>query len=320
MSDALRDAPVRPGAWERRTLQSWDPLQVLALVLLGAAAGAAVVLTGPSEGVHMRFTRSDGFLVWLVTICVQTAFWSVVTLPLWREVIDLHRDTAPSRRLMVLPFLITAALAVLIVSRLGTQRPDSPLWAHHPKMAFLTLFAAVGVGLPALHAIALVQDRVRRHSPDKLTQADLRVAVVARDYIKRYLGIAGAVIGLAVLAAGALRRAVLLFDPGGGSIRAAPAEAVLLYGAFFTALLLVVYVPAHLTLQRLCVDLREFHFPVAGMPAPTTSEFKEWMDGRARIDTLTQAQVSPLQQLQSSLFILAPLLSGVLGAFLPKVI
>jgi hypothetical protein len=35
-----------------------------------------------------------------------------------------------------------------------------------------------------------------------------------------------------------------------------PASAVLLYGAFFTALLLLVYVPAHLSLRSLCIDLR----------------------------------------------------------------
>jgi hypothetical protein len=55
-----------------------------------------------------------------------------------------------------------------------------------------------GVGLPVLHAIALVQDRVRRHSPARVTTADMTIALVARDYIKRYLGTAGAVIGLAV--------------------------------------------------------------------------------------------------------------------------
>jgi hypothetical protein len=81
----------------------------------------------------------------------------------------------------------------------------------------------------------------------------------------------------------------------------------------------VVYVPAHLTLHRLCVHLRDFHYPVTGMPAPTSPELKDWVDGRQRLETVTQASLTPFQQIQSSLFIVTPLLSGALGALLPVV-
>lgn len=317
---ALGEAPSRAGAWERRTLQSWSPLWVLVLVVLGAGIGIGLVLVGPSgDRGHQGFIRAPGFPLWLATIAVQTALWTVVAPTLWREIVDLHRATGPARSLLALPALLTAALVLLVFARPRPDGPDSPLWAHQPKMAVLTLVAAVGVGLPALHGIALVHDRVRRHRPGGLTPADLVVAVVAQDYIRRYLATAGTVIGLAVLAAGALRRAVLLYDPGGEQAAHVPAESVLLYGAFFTALLLVVYVPAHLSLQRLCLDLREFHFPIAQMPSPTSAAFKDWVEGRDRLDAMTHAQVTPLQQLQSGVFILTPLLSAVVAGLLPDV-
>jgi hypothetical protein len=78
-----------------------------------------------------------------------------------------------------------------------------------------------------------------------------------------------------------------------------------------------VYVPAHLSLRRLCIDLREHYFPATALPSPTSAEFTDWVDGRARLDTLTQVNVTASQQLQASMFILAPLLSGLLGALVP---
>lgn len=293
---------------------------MVGLVIVGVGAGAALVLAAPSDdGVHRAFVESAGFPAWLATIVVQTALWAVICLPLWREIIDLHRATGASRWLLGVLLVLALAILVLLVARPRPDGPDSPLWGHQAKMAVLTLSAAVGVGLPAIHGIALVHDRVRRHRPSELTSADLVVAIVARDYIRRYLATAGSVIGLAVLSAGALRRAVLLHDPEGEHSAAAPADMVLLYGAFFTALLLVVYVPAHVSLQRLCLDLREFHFPLALMPSPTSEEFKGWVEARQRLDGVTEAQVTPLHQLQSSLFILTPLLSAVVAGLLPDV-
>ena len=71
-------------------------------------------------------------------------------------------------------------------------------------------------------------------------------------------------------------------------------------------------------LRRLCVDIREHYFPVSDMPPPTSPEFGSWVEGRARLDGLTQVNVTMTQQLTASLFILAPLLSGVLGALVPS--
>jgi len=98
-----------------------------------------------------------------------------------------------------------------------------------------------------------------------------------------------------------------------------PSSAVLLYGAFFTAILFVVYLPAHLSLRRLCADLRERWYPMAEMPNPTDDEFSGWLDGRKRLDGLTQVDLTLSQQLQTAVFVLTPLLSGILSSLIPKV-
>ncbi len=97
-----------------------------------------------------------------------------------------------------------------------------------------------------------------------------------------------------------------------------PLVIVLLYGAFFTTLLVVVYVPAHLSLQRLCTEIREASFPLDAMPPPTSAELEAWLGGRERVDTLTGANLTIGSQLQAAVFILAPLASAVVTTLLPK--
>jgi hypothetical protein len=75
--------------------------------------------------------------------------------------------------------------------------------------------------------------------------------------------VAGGVIGLAVLAAGALRKATVPEFVANGD------------------------------------------FPLSEMPAPDADSFKVWLDRRATLETLLQLNVTPGQQLQASLFILA---------------
>ncbi|MGH2653162.1 MAG: hypothetical protein ACRDHV_02285 [Actinomycetota bacterium] len=146
-------------------------------------------------------------------------------------------------------------------------------------------------------------------------QDDLAAAVQARSQILRFLSVAGAVIGLAVLAAGALRKATVPgFVPDGDF----PQEGILLYRAFFTGLLLLVYAPAHLALRRFGLRIRDHYFLLSEMPAPDSDSFKGWLDKRTTLETLLQLNVTPSQHLQASLFILAPLISAVVTSLVPR--
>ena len=298
-----------------KTLESWNPITVVALAVSGAVGSVLILLVHAHDtAISSEFVSSPGFPGWAAVIAAQSAVWAVVTVPLWREVVSSYRGAHPAPSIWVVPGLIVAALATLAV--LSSSRTlEWPLVGHHVKVWILTTAAAIGVGVPALFGICLVQDRVRRHQPDALKTTDIGLALTARAQMRRFLGVAGAVIGLAVLASGALRRATV---PAFLDEESFPADGVILYGAFFTGLLLLVYVPAHLSLRRLCVDIREHYFPVSGMPPPTSAEFGSWVEGRARLDSLTQVNVTMTQQLTASLFILAPLISGVLGALVPR--
>lgn len=298
-----------PAPWQH-------PVWVLLLGLGGFVAGVGLLLFGGFRTDRSQaFVQSTGFAVWATTIGVQTAFWVVVAGPLWADLVAVWNRGRLGRSAMVT--LAAALVLILVVFPLFSLAAEIrwPLWGHQPKIQALTILGGLLVGVPALSGIALVQQRVRPRESEQIENDDVRAAVEARIEILRFLSLAGAVIGLAVLAAGALRKATVpVFVREGGF----PQEGVLLYGAFLTGLLLLVYVPAHLALKRLALRIRDHFFPLSGMPDPDTDSFKGWLDKRTTLETLLQLNVTPSQQLQVSLFILAPLLSAILTSLVPK--
>jgi hypothetical protein len=206
----MADEAVEPAAapWDR-TLESWNPITVVVLAVLGAVAAVALLLVGARETrISASFVDSPGFATWAAVLAAQSALWAVVTVPLWREIRTLYRATRPARSIWVVPGLIVGALALLALFSTAREAPW-PLVGHQVKAWVLTTAAAGGVGVPAIFGICLVQDRVRRHRPDTMTTSDVDVALSARGQMRRFLGTAGTVIGLAVLASGALRLATV---------------------------------------------------------------------------------------------------------------
>lgn len=279
--------------------------------------GVGLLLVGSSETERSaEFVRSPGFVVWASAIAAQTAFWAVVALPLWQHLVRLWRRTRRGRAATVVLAMLLALIVVgLPLVSLARQFPW-PLWGHQTKIRILTAIGGLFVGVPALTGMTLVHQWVRHRATGTIDKDDLLAALEAREELLRFLSVAGAMIGLAVLAAGALRKATVpTFVPESDF----PQEAVLLYGAFFTGLLLLVYVPAHLAVKQLATAVRDGYFRLSEMPEPHADAFKPWIDKRGTLEDVLQLNVAPLQQLQASLFVLAPLLSGVITSLVPAV-
>lgn len=293
------------------------PVWLFLIGIGGFLIGVGLLLLGSDHTRESQeFVQTTGFAVWTASIGVQTAYWAVIAGPLWVDLIAVWRQAPPGRYAML---TLAGALAlILIVLPLFsiTARVSWPLWGHSMKIRSLTIIGGLIVGVPALSGIALVQRQVIEREAGPIGKEDVPAALQARSQILRFLSVAGAVIGLAVLAAGALRKATV--PPGFISDTEFPQEGILMYGAFFTGLLLLVYVPAHLALKRLGLQIRDQFFPLAQMPDPDSDSFKGWLDKRSTLEALLQLNVSPSQQLQASLFILAPLISAVITSLVQK--
>jgi hypothetical protein len=145
-----------------------------------------------------------------------------------------------------------------------------------------------------------------------IEDGDIEGFLGLREDLNHFLGLLGTVIGLAVLAAGTLRKAALAADPGAEF----PPEAILQYGAFLTLLLAFAYVPAHHTLLRLGRAVRDQLLPAR--PEPKDTAFRDWYGRRKDLGELLQIDVSTFQRLQSSIFILSPLITAGLSLAIPK--
>lgn len=304
-----RESPGRPAPWQH-------PVSAFVLGLSGFLAGVGLLLLGSSRTDRSRdFVQSVGFAIWAATIGAQTAFWVIVAAPLWADLASIWQRAKLGR--LAAATLATVLVVILVVFPQFSAASEIqwPLWGQHLKTSVLTITGGLLVAVPALSGIALVQHRIRYRETEPIDDDDVRAAIEARTDMLRFLFLGGAAIGLAVLGSGTLHRATVpvFVDPD-----AFPQEAILLYGAFFTGLLVLVYVPAHLTLKRFGLKVRDHYFPLSEMPEPGADAFKSWLDKRAALEELLQLHVSPAQQLQTSLFIIAPLLSAVISSVVPR--
>jgi hypothetical protein len=305
----LRAPTSSPAPWQH-------PVWLLLIGIGGFLCGIGLLFLGSGQTARSgEFVRTTGFVVWAASIGAQTAYWAVIAGPLWADLAAVWRQAKPARAAML---TLAGALAVIVIALplfSTAARVSWPLWGHTMKIRALTIIGGLVAGVPALAGIALVQRQASERATGRIDEDDVAAALTARAQILRFLSVAGGVIGLAVLAAGALRKATVPEFVANGDF---PQEGILLYGAFFTGLLLLVYGPAHAALRRLSVRIRDHYFPLSEMPAPDADSFKGWLDRRTTLETLLQLNVTPGQQLQASLFVLAPLLSAVITTLVPK--
>jgi hypothetical protein len=300
---------------ESRADVSWPSTTVLASrTVVGFAAGAALLLINVcgSED-SSQFVSHGEARLWMILLALQPAFWAAVTSYAW----TMARHYLPRRRQDL--ERIAASTAIICVLLIGlpfayrlAQGTVNPLWGWSWKLPALTAAGFFLVGLPSLLGILSVQAFAARNLGASIQDSDIEGFVELRDDLNRFLALLGATIGLAVLATGALRNAVLAFNPGVDL----PAETVLAYGGFLTLLVAFAYAPANHTLIRLGLRIRVVLLPER--PPPKDPGFGEWYATRKNLTELLQLEIGTFQRLQTAVLILSPLLSAALSLAIPK--
>jgi MFS family permease len=282
--------------------------------VVGFAAGAALLLInlhGSEES--SQFVSHGEAALWMILLALQPAFWAAVTSYAWK----MARHYLPRRRQDLERIAASAAVIFVLVIgqpvayRLAEGRVN-PLWGWSWKLPALTAAGFFLVGLPSLLGILGVQAFAARNLGASIQDFDIERFVELRDDLNRFLALLGATIGLAVLATGALRNAVLASNPGAHP----PAEIILEYGGFLTLLLAFAYAPANYTLIRLGLRIRDVLLPER--PPPKDPGFGEWYATRKNLTELLQVEIGTFQRLQTGVLILSPLLSAALSLAIPK--
>jgi hypothetical protein len=257
-----------------------------------------------------EFVEGTRFRIWAVLLCVQSALWAILAPPTWKSLRSLYSDFGADRRMLVgIAIPVTAIVALVVGFELlsSSAVPDYPLADHPTKLRILT---GVGflVALSALAGMWLVEAAIERRRPNRRMRA-LVEYLRLRDDLRRFLDTAAAIIGAATLSTGALRGAVVAEVPGAEF----PAEYVLYYGAFFSVVVALAYMPALLACRNVGRQLADTLLP---LPDAEPGSWADWYANRRALEALMELDAATSKGMRAGLAVAAPFIGSALGLLL----
>jgi hypothetical protein len=271
----------------------------LTYVVLSVAFGAAVVLTSQSRG-------SQSWLVWAVLAISLTAVSGIVFgygLARWPEIVASH--DLSRRRIVAYTLRVVGAVAGMSIVAAGlslaTQPGVSVVAGGSPRGPLLVSFAGLAA-LPVLVGLAAVRERARMLD-DAAPGESAETVLDLRRLLAGLLAALGSQVTLATLALGAARE--FTADQ--------PRAAVLVFGAAWSVVIAVAYVPAAAALQTAARRLCRATIPLVEVEAPDLSTRA---DERRRLEQALGVDRGPFADMQSGIFIISPLLASAASLFI----
>jgi hypothetical protein len=320
---------------DRRRDQRPPPLWLLVtLPALAFTVTPLLILVGAKDSdASKSFAATPQFYLWLLIVSASSAVW-VLGLVFTGVTAKNSLRALEARQIIRLGIaavmLMSCPVALIVwlsgwdgpsVATLGglTAPNDFPLTHHALKVSVLVGVAVVlgGFAIVAMWATAVAIGGIhpRPAGRPKPTADDVNTFLALRAEIVALLGVAGVLIGLGTLSAGALRVAAL----------AAPLQAhqpalkfaqeyVVGYGLFFSCLLALAFVPAFVAIQVTGARLRECAHP---LPAPASDMFDAVVESRSKLDALLQTNLSATATFKAGVAILTPLAASLIALVLP---
>jgi hypothetical protein len=305
------DMPAHPA--RRSTHLGW--LAVVAIVTFLGTMAVLVLVRRPTSPQSLQTIASQpASAAWCFVVAAQVAMWAALLMPL----VAMVRHYALRARDQVIPTLILAVVLLaaftLFMATHQHAIPDNanfPVDLHKEKVKILT---PIGFGVALLCMVGMrfagrVAEKITASNAISLADAD-EFIIVSQD-LDWLLSISGLVIGAATLATGLLRQALRALN---ASPELLPAIGVFTYGAFGSALIAAVYLPAYANLvangQRLVTAL-----------LPTSHEnVGEWLrraDERLKLEIVLGINKTWWESLKGRVAIIAPLVASAASVFVP---
>ena len=292
----------------------------LTFVLLAISGGtiAVLILLYDSQATPQSaaYTRLPEFTVWLFLVVILSAITALLSPVLWRYI--WQRTPFLLRQYKL---LLAAALLFVLFLVPDTYSQMShfgqlhlPLTYQREKIAIIVTATLILVSIPASLAIWLVQsDANTISSHTMITEIDVQSYLQLRDQLSTLTLAIGAYTGLAVLSVAALRASLVAANVT--TAEDYPTILSLLYGAYFSFLLFLVYLPSQLTLNSLGSYIGDNFFKV---PNPHTKNWKEEIDNRSALEGVLQANTTNQQNIVGNLALLSPIIGGIISILLSK--
>lgn len=281
---------------------------VLLGALIGGIVGAVIMLYGDS----IRDIVNNNYLfIWFFINIFTFSLYLILGIFSWKKAVSYRKYFGKE---IIFAATITCLLILFPDTFISVLYPDIiPIITDLSlKILIIIITGVLSVGLPTLLIIWSIQIRLR----EKLTQTHFSNLSI-HQYIRLHNELTfttlalGLMIGLLVLAAASLRKAHL--EAHYIAVSDYPIEFVLLYGAYFTFLLMLIYVPVFLSLNaaghRICQTLFPIHLT-------NTDTWATQVSNHEKCQKLLYLKLNPLQNWLKQLAILAPILGSIIAALL----
>jgi len=175
----------------------------------------------------------------------------------------------------------------------------------------LILLMGYAVVLPAASGIWLIHSSLLRFRPDPENGGhDIEEFLSPKGYLQSLLSVLVAILIGIILGSIAHRMAILSQYPS----TSYPLKWIVVYGAFCSTILGLVYGPAYLHMLIVGRQLLDAYFPMKSIPLST--ELVDWAERRQAFQDVLQLNNMTSRTLRAFGGVLAPLASSVIGAVL----
>jgi hypothetical protein len=285
---------------------SSETRQVVAVVV-AFAAGAALAYV-PLSSAPLPFRDTATYPVWeflIATVCGSCPLvWShgrraLAQLPARRPFIQ----EALGYGVFAVALIVTSTVVVRVVYSHGRPIETMP----HIQWRFTIVYLAVVLAVaPSIMMMSRVRDATRHGN---VPAADL---VAWRAILQSQLAALGAVIALSTLTTASYRTAILAAYPRHANDF--PVAGVLLFGAWFTGILALVYVPSSERLRRHAQALVDGTFPV---PDKFDGDWQQQLQRRRDLTSTLRIDETSQNSIQNALIIGGPLITSALTLLIP---
>jgi len=291
------------------------------LVVIGFAIGVLILLFDyiPFRTPDSQFIKTPPFQLFLLATVAQTVFWAVAVGSMWRSLRSLREYWKGH-----VPELITWSLlfATLIYSSkfFAVSCPEYNLLNHGLKTRLLTViggavaimaaFGTILVNIGLRNILVSSSHNVGELNDDKIEaeQADLvRKYLHLRGRLLHFLSILGIMLGLVTLAQSA-KRNLILASPNYNCETDFTVEKVLVFGLYYTLILILIFLPTFSILITTGHKLRDDIIPIL---SPHNAAWESSCKKRERLGKLLA--LSMTESLRAVIAILAPVAGSLVS-------
>ena len=303
----------RPGAASIRTAS----MSLLLAGVIGALIALIAILADAPDwydGVYAAHSGRPDFFLWVFLIAAQMALSLALLIPTLRIVKPLYHRSNPSRRPTILAFALTISAIVIgfVLLTVLFLAPDFRIAIPVLTLRVLTLnmlsFCVVLIGAIGgwLVYFALSDDFVT--TP---TKASVDHFVDLRLRLNSLLSVVGLILGASIVGMAGLRNAVIAFNDESSAF---PGQYLFIYGAFFSALLALAYLPIHRRALTVGRTLRDLLLPLPS--GDNWTSIAEWNANRKALEEVLSLDLSANLSARTGAAILTPLVASLIGLLL----